>query len=201
MVTLTTGNGSSVKKFVVHKDFACHYSPVLQAAFNGDFIEGRTRIYPLGDVEQEVVSLLVNWFYTQEIILESLERDECVEGDWGNIPRLWVLADKLLIPRLQNACISKLVELEEKFRRVATGILHYVYSNTAKGSPLRLLLLHQCTCLMELKAFMEHPTLFPHEMLLELAFLVCSGHRKVLIETSGVRSNLDQYKVTESPKA
>jgi hypothetical protein len=33
--------GKSDQKFIVHKKFACYYSPVLKAAFNSNFIEGQ----------------------------------------------------------------------------------------------------------------------------------------------------------------
>jgi hypothetical protein len=40
MVTLLVGIGENPVRFVIHKEFACHYSPVFKAAFNSNFIEG-----------------------------------------------------------------------------------------------------------------------------------------------------------------
>lgn len=69
MVTILAGPNK--EPFLVHKDFACHYSPVLRAAFNSSFIEGETQTYDLDDVEEETVRLLVHWIYTQSIALDE----------------------------------------------------------------------------------------------------------------------------------
>ncbi|KAK0126627.1 hypothetical protein ONS95_008213 [Cadophora gregata] len=65
LVTLLAGD--SPTKFVVHKYFACHYSPVFDAAFNGNFLEGQTQEYKIQDVDEETVRLLVHWLYTQTL--------------------------------------------------------------------------------------------------------------------------------------
>lgn len=57
MVTLYAGEGDD-HKFTVHKDFVCHYSPVLKAAFESDFIEGQTQSYRLKDTSERTVKLL-----------------------------------------------------------------------------------------------------------------------------------------------
>ncbi|PVH85663.1 hypothetical protein DL98DRAFT_605229 [Cadophora sp. DSE1049] len=200
IVMLTTGSGESIKNFVVHKDFACHYSPVLKAAFNSNFLEGQTQISHLEDAKDETVSLLVNWFYSQELSVDSLEKNEIVDGDHWKLIRLWVLADKLLIPRLQNVTIIKLTEMEKAFNKTPVGCLNYIYNNTAAGSPLRLLLLHQCACLMDPKSFLKAEAEFPKSMLIELAIFACGDH-SALIKRSRIRNNLEQYKVPEDFEA
>ena len=37
------------KKFIIHKEFACYVSPVFDAAFNSNFVEGQTQTYKLDD--------------------------------------------------------------------------------------------------------------------------------------------------------
>lgn len=58
----------------VHKEFAIYHSPVLKAAFNSNFIEGKTQEYGLHDINEEVARLLTTWLYTQKV--EVFEEDE-----------------------------------------------------------------------------------------------------------------------------
>jgi hypothetical protein len=50
-------------------EFACHYSPVLNAAFNSSFLEGQTQTYRLEDIGLSAFRLLVQWLYSQNIDL------------------------------------------------------------------------------------------------------------------------------------
>lgn len=62
------GNESSESKFVVHKQFACYYSPVLKAAPNSEFIEGQTQIYTFEETKHELAfAFFVQWLYAQKI--------------------------------------------------------------------------------------------------------------------------------------
>lgn len=47
------------------KEFACFYSPVLNAAFNGEYVESQTQSYLLEDVAASTCRFLVQWLYTQ----------------------------------------------------------------------------------------------------------------------------------------
>jgi hypothetical protein len=60
MVTIVAGKDDAAKEFIVHKDFACAYSPVFKAALHSSMIEGQTQIYRLEEAEPEVVQLLVH---------------------------------------------------------------------------------------------------------------------------------------------
>ncbi|KAH7363880.1 hypothetical protein BKA65DRAFT_388657, partial [Rhexocercosporidium sp. MPI-PUGE-AT-0058] len=66
IITLKVGKDESVKEFIVHKDYACHFSPVLKAAFNSSFLEGQTQVYQLKDTHEGVVTMLVHWLYHQK---------------------------------------------------------------------------------------------------------------------------------------
>ncbi|CZR51122.1 uncharacterized protein PAC_00997 [Phialocephala subalpina] len=66
-ITLIADKDNAGVKFGVHKDFACHYSPVLEAAFNSDFTEGQTQSYNFPEYEADVIRALVEWIYTQKI--------------------------------------------------------------------------------------------------------------------------------------
>ncbi|TVY15075.1 hypothetical protein LARI1_G006126 [Lachnellula arida] len=124
-------------QFVVHKDFACHYSPVLKAALNSDFIEGQTQTYTLKEPQETTGRLFVHWLYFQQL----LDRD-----DWEPtkdedtdliLIQLYMLADKLLIPRLQNTIIQVMHQHARENKLVLVETLEYVYEETEKGSLLR----------------------------------------------------------------
>jgi hypothetical protein len=211
LVTLYAGQQEEAESFLIHKDFACHYSPVLKAALNSDFVEGQTQSYRLDEENGEAVRLLIHckWeksrfchltshdlhervpriipmtfcdgcllichhpgFYTQ--ILDTHQPVEHLEENPKNaedlaLVQLWVLADKLLIPELQNLVIDKIDEIREVTETVPTSVLNYVYEKTSAGSPLRHWFFHQCTTQLEPEWFTEHPEHFPQEMLIELA--------------------------------
>lgn len=116
IVTLYAGDNP--EKFAVHKDIACHYCPVFKAAFNSDFTEGQIRKYRLEDTTKDAIRQLINWFYTQKLDIQHLgpegnlskeEVDLKLEtSEDKTLAELWVLAQKLLIPRLQDVVIKEM---------------------------------------------------------------------------------------------
>lgn len=60
-VTIVVSKDPSTNKFRIHREFACHHSPVFKAAFNSDFQEGKSQIYILEDPIEGAVQLLVQW--------------------------------------------------------------------------------------------------------------------------------------------
>lgn len=77
-MTFYIGKGENMKEFVIHKEFACHYSPVFKAAFNSGFIEDQTQTYQLADTNPQVFQLLVQWLYSQTF--ELVTKDELAES-------------------------------------------------------------------------------------------------------------------------
>ena len=130
--TVTFLIGKDKAKFIVHKAFACHHSPALKAAFtNKRFVEGRTQTYKLEDVQVATFEQFVNWLYSKK--LEINEEDPDL-----TLTKLWVLADKFLIPGLQNDTVRKLdAYYKEDAITLDAETLHYVYKHTAENSPLR----------------------------------------------------------------
>lgn len=81
---------------------------------------------------------------------------------------LWVLAEKLLIPRLQNLVITELLARSNQRGKAATFGFRYFYENTSAGSPLRLLLVDQCAGHLRVTGYAEMQTCFPQEMLIDI---------------------------------
>jgi hypothetical protein len=101
MVTLYVGSKSG-KGSHVHKDFACHHSSVFHAAFTtNNFLEGQTQTYVLQNTTEPVVRLLVHWMYTEQLDISESESAKPNSSEDLSLVQLWILADKLLIPRLQ----------------------------------------------------------------------------------------------------
>ncbi|TVY14091.1 Kelch repeat and BTB domain-containing protein 8 [Lachnellula arida] len=92
--------GKEAQKFTVHKNLAEHYSPFFEKAFNSGFVEGQTQEMVLDDVEAGIFGYVVNWLYTQKIIHPEESKIQLEE-----MAKLWVLAGRFLIPRLQNEAI------------------------------------------------------------------------------------------------
>ncbi|TVY92543.1 hypothetical protein LAWI1_G001527 [Lachnellula willkommii] len=153
LVTFKIGKDDKIETFVVHKEFACHYSPVLKAAFNSDFIEGQTQTYILEDIGEhgiESFTLFVEWLYTQKLdLLEELK--DIVDGDkeYRNIPvntqrtvaaqtkaaEVWILAEKLLVPSLQNLAIEQFERISFDIKRIpGDGHTKYIFANTSQGN-------------------------------------------------------------------
>lgn len=120
------------KVFKVHKNFVCYHSPFFDAAFNGNFVEGDTQQMKLEDTCPEAFGIFVNWLYTQDIENNKGELPSC-----ENLMNLWLLADLVLVPRLQNETIDKLDEARRLRGRLPSMLLARVYEHTTKGCPLR----------------------------------------------------------------
>ncbi|KAE9381302.1 hypothetical protein N431DRAFT_457903 [Stipitochalara longipes BDJ] len=119
MVTFVIGIGEGKETFVVHKEHACKYSPVLEKAFNSRFKEGQTKSQ-----------------YHNGMTTEEKQEHYEICGPQTDIQiQLWVLAEKLLVPRLQN-------ELMDVFGLVSTTCLapfeyrvEYIYQTPPRTAP------------------------------------------------------------------
>jgi hypothetical protein len=180
MVTFLVGPGDAPKKFIIHKERVCHHSPVLKAAFNGNFIEGETQTYRVEDTSPGAFRMFTRWVYDQDLdlvqlkILDQKQRDVRWEmGEAGHVEdlelaELWVLADKMAMPKLQNFIVRQIVEIRNQCRWVAIRTLPYVYKKTAVGSPLRRLMVSE-VAQHGRKHHFNRTDDFPYEFLMDLA--------------------------------
>ncbi|KAE9374841.1 hypothetical protein N431DRAFT_335667, partial [Stipitochalara longipes BDJ] len=115
LVTFIVGPNSKEEKFVVHKEHICHSSPVLKAAFNSSFVEGQTHNYRLDDILPGTFRLFVQWLYEGKFkmvyydppITEAVQKK--TDDRFRGLCQLWILAERLIIPRLQNQVMKVLV--------------------------------------------------------------------------------------------
>ncbi|KAL2065906.1 hypothetical protein VTL71DRAFT_3576 [Oculimacula yallundae] len=115
--------------FPVHKNHLCHYSPFFDAALNGSFAEASTNTISLSAVKPEVFRMFVNWVYTQALVAAAIP----------SALEVYFLADRLLIPSLQNAAIDLIETIRVKTDkyRLPSEIFPLVYAKTRVGSLLR----------------------------------------------------------------
>lgn len=81
---------------------------------------------------------------------------------------LWVLAERMLMPSLQNACVREIEKQRLRFKATSTSVIPFVYERTADDSPLRRLFVSQCAFNVDKERFWEKPDHFPKQMLLDL---------------------------------
>jgi hypothetical protein len=85
------------------------------------------------DTDIEVFGTFVNWLYTQRIT-----DSEGNAPSYCSLTNLWLLADRVMVPRLQNRLFA---ELDNSRLKKATSMspdeYQRVYDNTHEDSPLR----------------------------------------------------------------
>ncbi|KAL2074336.1 hypothetical protein VTL71DRAFT_8114 [Oculimacula yallundae] len=138
--------GKPDRKYIMHKSIACHHSPVLNKAFNGPFVEGQTQTFTIDDFEwPEAFGVIQSWMYAQKT---DGWKEELGESFPTKIGYAWILADRMLMPKLQNAVMILLSSLE-----AASTIPHKIaYENTPPGSKLRRFVCDRYACF----SVMEH---------------------------------------------
>ena len=151
--------GPKKEPFLVHKEHACRYVQVFRAAFNNEaFTEGETQVYKMEDTTSDVFRLLIHWLYAQTLdgpiwriprpfpqFQNDKERDTAfasmfpdISGDYRNLVGLWILADYLLLPQLQNLAIDELDHLLNTFGcNINFNGVKFIWDETAPDSPLR----------------------------------------------------------------
>jgi hypothetical protein len=172
--------GLSAQKFLIHKERVCHHSPVLKAAFNGNFIEGQTQTYRIEDTSPGAFRMFTRWIYDQDLDLFQLKTVDQKERDVRlhtispehsediELAELWVLADKMAMHKLQNFIVRQIVEIRNQCHAVAIKTLPYIYNRTAVNSPLRGLMISEVAQHCHEDEF-DDPEDFPHEFLIDLA--------------------------------
>jgi hypothetical protein len=179
----------------------------LRAAFNSNFVEGKTQTYRIEDTTEEAFRLVVQWLYSQKLVLLQhtpnhplLEDVTHLSGmaEDESLVELWVLAAKLKIPKLQNAAIDSMEWIRLHTGKIPSSfIINYAYQCTTAGSPLRKYVLAVCS-LVRNEQFSMFAMEFSHELLIELA---CFFKKR---ESIGVRNKqivMGEYHVSETEAA
>lgn len=104
---------------------------MLERAFNGGFKEGETQTIIIDDFAYlDTFGYIVSWLYTQNF--EALEHEWHV-GFSMVLYTIWVLADRLIMPELQNEIMAAIMRMPTK----PMGKAKWIYENTSEVSKLR----------------------------------------------------------------
>ncbi|KAF8852849.1 hypothetical protein BDZ45DRAFT_729877 [Acephala macrosclerotiorum] len=150
-VTIEAGIGDDKETFTVHQQVVSRHSPFFRAAFEGNFVEGRTKAMNFDDVESGIFGLLVNWVYLHEFVRGDQKRVTYLD-----LAKLWALADRLMMPKLQNAVMDiytgfkdpqnlnvpawdRDVDTPDMNVEAMVKVVKFVYESTPETAPLRAL--------------------------------------------------------------
>ncbi|PQE19333.1 hypothetical protein CJF31_00009415 [Rutstroemia sp. NJR-2017a BVV2] len=200
MVTIhVTDADGKVFNFVLHKSFLCYASPFFDAAFNGTFVEGQTQSMNL-ETSEQAFGMLVDYIYSGctkfcqradgDLNTDNYNSSCCPNDEDGDPPpehinhliELWILADKMLMPKLQNVVMDQIYTISwllfEDYELDMQAVnFNLVYNNTTTESPLRLLvvsLFNSCCIDPDLDRMAD----LPREMVLELYVDLWQCHGK-----------------------
>lgn len=86
------------------------------------------------------------------------------------LAELWILAENLNIPVLQNATVEAIVKIANEWQAVPDTTFTYIYENTKdETSPLRRLVVRQCIEHMSPETYIMQKEVFPKDLLCEIA--------------------------------
>lgn len=100
-----------------------------------------------------LIRLLMKWMYSQVLTLlydtyKNFRRADVdatkVKARFMSLAELWVLADKFVIPALQNHVILSMGRIQEVTRTYPLVTYKYMYQNTTIGSALRRHIIDNC---------------------------------------------------------
>lgn len=158
------------KAFIIHENVICHHSAFFRAAFTGRFREAQNLSLTFTDTSEEVFGIFVQWLYTQ-----TIQDSKAQLPSRELLFELWILADKILVPALQNQTIEALNELRITTSIIEISDIRHVYQNTASGSPLRRLLVDQCAYHLKPDELLDYSEIFPREFLLDITAMFLRG--------------------------
>jgi len=170
--------GPDKTTFLVHKDFLCYYSPYFAGALReGAFKESETQTVELDHADVEAFGLLVTWLYTQKIPItisplpKGGKDDDDDKPSWNALVHLWILADYLQIPMLQNSAMDEVLRKQERLEKLPSETFLIIYENTGPGSFLRKVMVDLIVWrgLEDSTYFAKKHNEFPKDMLIEMA--------------------------------
>lgn len=147
----------------------------------------------IDDVEPMAFGLFVTWLYSQTIIDEDGEIPHCEA-----IVKLWIFADKILCPRLQNQALTTLeasrVSSLSHRPNFNLALLSLVYDGTAPGSPLRRYLVDYCLNFNLTSPGIPGAKILPVELVIEML----EGTRRLLISRLSEEERYRDWKPSEA---
>lgn len=128
----------------------------------------------MDDVSAGAFRMFVQWLYSQRLD-DNRNYDSAKGGFWLQwetddmyLAELWVLAEKLLIPHLQNAAIESILHFGSKMLEAPIKTFNYIYEHTDDSeNPLRRLAVYLCMVFVDIDQVSKE--LLPKDFLWELS--------------------------------
>jgi hypothetical protein len=196
--------GEEEQSFSIHKSLACFYSSYFKGAFQGNFGKGVNGQATLADTDPKIFGLVVHWLYFQKIDEEICEDKSLTnkqkfvkhQPSIHGLVDLWLLADYLGIPGVQNAAIDMISARVERFSLMDIDNVLKVYRRTNPGSLLRKFYVDIfCWRPIVDNYYLEHSHLFPKEMLIDL--IIADQQRLRGQSERDSFKNMDNYHIKE----
>lgn len=129
--------GPRQQTFYLHKNYVCHYSPVLNAMFNGVWKESAARKVVWPEYSPEMLNMFQIWLYNQN--LRGVLKEATIQT-YDAIWELWLFADMYQLPKLQNDSMYLLIHVMAAHGLVMNiSSLFRYYEQAPKNSGLRKL--------------------------------------------------------------
>jgi hypothetical protein len=125
----------------------------------------------------------------------SIKNGTAAIAENQSLAELWVLGDKLGIPKLQNLTIEIMWKIKGVTNRIPTQSFKYIYKNTCPASALRRYVVDSCAFRLNSKGFSKSSHDFPHEMFADIITLY--SERYWADGKSKESINLSDYRVSD----
>lgn len=123
--------------FTFNKALACGVSPFFEKAFRDGSDEAAKGVFKFDYTDPEVFRDVSSYIKRGQIF-ENNRRGKM--GSWNHLCELWILAEKLQLPRVQNFVMEALASKANRTKLdnfTRTHALWRTYQDTNSGSPLR----------------------------------------------------------------
>ena len=123
--------GRAAKKYCLHKTLLCHHSTFFDAAFNGEFKEGKSGELRLPEETPDSFDLFVHWLYRGSFFgLNDPERRY-------NYLSVYTMGVKWFIPELQDKVCDEMRTFWYMYGIPDSFFFQELYKNTSPGCKLR----------------------------------------------------------------
>lgn len=144
--------------------------------------------------------------YTQKLIITCLGPDGTLKGkevcgtlklaEDKTLVEVWVLADRLLMPKLQNLAIREMGRMRQQSTFWSLSACTLAYAKTQDGSALRRYLVD--SHILEKNLNKSHEKKFPKEMLMDMVLRTLnSGLPNSIKDKLRAANHMEEFEVPE----
>jgi hypothetical protein len=203
LVTLHVGKDESKKIFQVYAILLSMHSEYFATALRTNFAEGQAKVFTLPDEDAAVFGYVIEWIITGKIVENIRDPMDGWSSDVGNesaldhFHALWILADYLLMPALQNYVIERISSRQEVSNTLSNYEFPMIFEKCPLGSPLRRYVVDRCVW-SHLEDDVIGPinsTYYTVEMLSEI---IRRYQYRIFVDSASPLTDISNYYVTVS---